>query len=75
MELATKAHTVKTFDNQIYKLKGSLAVNEDNGEIEKVADIYYRVRTAINEDHGIVAKRKHDEDELQSWKKKVFNSE
>ena len=70
IELANKACSVKTFKNEVYKLKGSLAVNQDNGNIEKIADIYYRVRTALNDDDVVVAKRKQSEEELKTVNKK-----
>ncbi|WP_035388115.1 MULTISPECIES: hypothetical protein [Bacillaceae] len=70
VDLSCKAKSVKTFDNEVYELKGSLAVNKDNGKIQPVADIYYRVRTAVNSDRRIVAKRKHSEDELYTYVEK-----
>lgn len=64
-ELSYRAESVKTYDNEIYKLQGSIAVNQENGEIKKVADIYYRVRTAVDEKKQVVAKRKNSSDELE----------
>lgn len=63
-ELSYRAKSVKTYDNEIYKLQGSIAVNEENGDIKKVADIYYRVRTAVDEEKQVIAKRKKSTDEL-----------
>ncbi|MYL43975.1 hypothetical protein [Virgibacillus salexigens] len=70
VDLSYKAKSVKTFDNEVYELKGSIAVNTDNGEIQKVADIYYRVRTAVNSQKHVIAKRKNTNDELQTYRKK-----
>ncbi|RXZ02122.1 MULTISPECIES: hypothetical protein [Fictibacillus] len=58
------AKSIRTFNNETYILKGTLAVDEENGNIEKLADIYYRVRTAIGQDEQIIAKRKNTFDEL-----------
>ena len=69
-ELLHRANSVKTFDNQIYELKGTLAVDKSNGDIQKVADVYYRVRTAKDKSKDVIAKRKHTEGELVSFRKK-----
>ncbi|MCM3169456.1 hypothetical protein [Peribacillus frigoritolerans] len=62
------AKSVRTFDNETFILKGALAVDQDNGNIEKLADVYYRVRTAIDENEQIIAKRKNALDELKQVK-------
>ncbi|MGM0924659.1 MAG: hypothetical protein ACQEWW_26325 [Bacillota bacterium] len=59
------AKSVRTFDNETFILKGALAVDQDNGNIEKLADVYYRVRTAVGENEQIIAKRKNALDELK----------
>lgn len=69
VELSCKANSIKTFDNEVYELEGSVAVNKVNGDIQKVADIYYRVRTAVNSHKHVIAKRKHTDDELYFYKK------
>lgn len=69
IELAYKADSIKTFDNEVYELKGTVAVNPNNGDIKKIADVYYRVRTAINEEKNVIAKRKHCNDELLTNRK------
>lgn len=70
VDLSSKANSIKTFDNEIYELKGSLAVNMESGDVETVADIYYRVRTAVNSHKDIIAKRKHSDDELCTYSRK-----
>ncbi|SDI99859.1 hypothetical protein [Alteribacillus bidgolensis] len=64
VELAYKARFVKTFENERYELKGSIAVERNSGEIAQVADIYYRVRSAQNKNKKLIAKRKNRSDEL-----------
>ena len=59
------AKSIRTFDNETYILKGTLAVEQENGNVEKLATLYYRVRTAIDENDKIIAKRKHALDELK----------
>ncbi|MGG3801901.1 hypothetical protein ABET39_22900 [Metabacillus fastidiosus] len=58
-------NSVKTFDGKMYLLKGAIAVESNTGEIKRVADIYYRVRSIVDEKHNVVAKRKHEHDELK----------
>lgn len=64
IELATKATTVKTFDKRVYELKGLLAVDQEDGCVKDLADVYYRVRTALDSRNSVVAKRKNDNEEL-----------
>jgi hypothetical protein len=59
------AKSVKTFDNEIFVLKGAIAIDQNNGHVEKLADVYYRVRTAIGKNKQIIAKRKTVFDELE----------
>ncbi len=68
IDLLAKAKSVRTFDKQDYDLMGTLAVNKHNGAIFDIADIYYHVRTARNDYHDIIAKRKHPSDELCRYK-------
>lgn len=70
VDLCYKANFIKTFDNEIYELKGTLAVDKKTGDVTRVADIYYRVRTAVNDYKNIVAKRKRIDDELCTYSKK-----
>ncbi|KMY52552.1 hypothetical protein AC623_20670 [Bacillus sp. FJAT-27231] len=58
------AKSLKTFDGKMYMLKGAIAVEPSTGEIERVADIYYRVRSVIDEERNVIAKRKNRDDEL-----------
>lgn len=62
------AKRLRTFDKEDYILKGTIAVNVDNGDVEKLADVYYRVRTVVGENRQIIAKRKNKLDELKRVK-------
>lgn len=66
IELLYKADSVKTFDHETYVLKGTFAVNDQNGDIKNIADIYYSIRTAINKRKDVIAKRKHADEELSA---------
>lgn len=65
---SSSAKGLKTFEGKTYELKGALAVERETGKIERVAEIYYRVRSVVNEKGIIIAKRKTIEDELISVK-------
>ncbi|PHE52954.1 hypothetical protein [Bacillus pseudomycoides] len=58
------AQSVKTFDGKVYQLKGAVAVENATGNIERVAEIYYRVRSVMDEKQKIIAKRRNQNDEL-----------
>ena len=62
-ELAYRAAYLRTFDDECYELKGQLVVG-DQGHVARLADIYYRVRSAKNHQHCQIAKRKKPEEEL-----------
>lgn len=62
------AQSIRTFENETFILKGTVAVDLENGNIEKLADVYYRVRTAIGKNEQIIAKRKNPFDELKQVK-------
>ncbi|MEN0651400.1 hypothetical protein NSQ82_20710 [Caldifermentibacillus hisashii] len=66
-ELAVLANggSVRTFDKKIYHLRGVIARNVDTGEVVKLSQIYYKIRTAINKNKQVVAKRKNADDELR----------
>lgn len=61
---SSSAESVKTFDGKTYALKGAIAVESKTGEIKRVAEIYYRVRSVRDEKHNIIAKRKQEDGEL-----------
>ncbi|PDZ10836.1 hypothetical protein CON70_14770 [Bacillus pseudomycoides] len=61
---ASNAHSVKTFDGKTYHLKGAIAIENGTGNIEKVAQIYYQVRSVRDEHKNLIAKRKHKQAEL-----------
>jgi hypothetical protein len=63
-----KAKSIRTFGNETFILKGTVAIDQENGNVEKLADVYYRVRTAIGENEQIIAKRKTELDELKQVK-------
>lgn len=63
------AKSLKTFEGKTYILKGALAIESETGEIERVAKLYYRIRSVVNEKGAIIAKRKTIGDELVLVKK------
>jgi hypothetical protein len=60
----SNAQSVKTFDGKTYKLRGAVAIENKTGNIERIAEIYYRIRSVVDESQKIIAKRKTQEDEL-----------
>lgn len=68
---ASQAHSIKTFDGKTYELKGSMAIESTTGNIEKVAQIYYQMRSVRDEHQNLIAKRKHKQAELVAVKKKM----
>jgi len=63
---SSNAKSVRTFDKKVYNLKGTVAIEARTGNVEKVADIYYRVRSVMDTKHKVIAKRKNEDDELQT---------
>lgn len=63
-DISSCAQSVKTFDGKVYQLKGAVAVESTTGHIERVAEIYYRVRSVMDEKRNIIAKRRNHNDEL-----------
>lgn len=68
-EVPSKADTVKTFCGKIYKVKGFLCVETTTGEVKHITDLYYDVRSVVDEKSMLTAKRKNKEDELRKLKK------
>ncbi|MBT2576873.1 hypothetical protein J7E43_05560 [Bacillus sp. ISL-8] len=68
-DVSCKAHSVKTFDGKTYQLKGAVAIENNTGEIERTSQIYYMVRSVLDKNHNLIAKRKNVEDELVAIKK------
>lgn len=62
---SSNAQSVKTFDGKTYKLRGAVAVDNKTGNIERVAEIYYRIRSVIDESQKVIAKRRTKDDELK----------
>ncbi|PEC64513.1 hypothetical protein [Bacillus toyonensis] len=67
---ASQAHSLKTFDGKTYELKGTIAIENSTGSIEKVAQIYYQVRSVRDEHQNLIAKRKNKHAELVAVKQK-----
>ncbi|MEK5204969.1 hypothetical protein NST55_27230 [Bacillus sp. FSL R10-2789] len=67
---ASQAHSVKTFDGKTYELKGTIAIENNTGGIENVAQIYYQVRSVRDEHQNLIAKRKHKQAELVAVRQK-----
>ncbi|KAB2488191.1 hypothetical protein [Priestia endophytica] len=62
---AARAQSAKTFDGKVYKLQGAVAVEQDTGNIKRVADIYYDIRSVRDHNQRIMAKRRHKQEELK----------
>lgn len=60
-----RAKSAKTFDGKLYMLKGGVAVEKGTGDVKRVADIYYEVRSVMDQAHTIVAKRRKKDEELK----------
>lgn len=57
--------TIRTFSKEEYILKtGLILLNAETGEMKKIHDIYYDIRTVRQIDGTIVAKRKNQNSEL-----------
>ncbi|MGG0256425.1 hypothetical protein ABEY61_27860 [Bacillus toyonensis] len=67
---ALQARSVKTFDGKTYDLKGTIAIESSTGSIEKVAQIYYQIRSVRGEHQNLIAKRKNKHAELVALKHK-----
>lgn len=65
--------TVKTFEGEVYELKGVVGVKKETGEIERVTDLYYRTRTVVK-DSQVIAKRKNKNEELKKVKPKKLKT-
>lgn len=69
-ELPDKANSIKTFCGKTYKVKGFVGVETDTGEVKNIADLYYDVRSVVDCEDNLTAKRKNKSDELTKLKKK-----
>jgi len=63
-DIASKGSEVKTFDGKTYELKGTVAIENSTGELEQIAQIYYRVRSVRDGEKKLIAKRKNKQAEL-----------
>ncbi|MCP1285216.1 hypothetical protein BW897_29390 [Bacillus cereus] len=68
-DVSCKAHSVKTFDGKTYQLRGAVAIENKTGEIVKIAQVYYKVRSVVDKNNNLIAKRKNPEDELVAIRK------
>ncbi|NCU19068.1 hypothetical protein GW534_15560 [Bacillus sp. P1(2020)] len=57
--------TVRTFSKEIYRIRGVIARNVKTNEVVKLSKIYYEIRTVMNRQRQVVAKRKNPSDELK----------
>lgn len=64
-DLPSTAHNIYTFDGKCYVLNGIIAVERNTKERVHVAQLYYRVRSVVNEKHQVIAKRRTTQDELR----------
>lgn len=62
-DLPETADSVRLFNGKHFKLEGMLGIENETGNVKKIAEIYYQVRSATAEG-TLVAKRKHPHDEL-----------
>ncbi|MCQ6367086.1 hypothetical protein, partial [Bacillus cereus] len=47
-----------------YQLRGAVAIENKTGEIVKIGHVYYKVRSVVDKNNILIAKRKNPEDEL-----------
>ncbi|MEH6945166.1 hypothetical protein V7014_25670 [Bacillus sp. JJ722] len=64
-DLPSTAHNILTFDGKCYDLNGIIAVERKTKERVHVAELYYQVRSVVNEKHQVIAKRRTKQDELR----------
>lgn len=69
-DLPKEAESVKTFCGKTYKVKGFLGVETTTGELKHITDLYYDVRSIIDDEKKLTAKRKNKQDELVRVKRK-----
>lgn len=69
-ELPDKAKSVKTFCGKTFQVKGFVGVETTTGEVRHITDLYYDVRSVVDDDYTLSAKRKNKNDELRKIKKK-----
>ncbi|EEM38646.1 hypothetical protein bthur0004_54300 [Bacillus thuringiensis serovar sotto str. T04001] len=56
-DVSCKAHSVKTFDGKTYQLRGAVAIENKTGEIVKIAQVYYKVRSVVDKNNNLIAKK------------------
>lgn len=69
-DLPSKANSVKTFCGKTYEVKGFVGVETKTGEVKHITDLYYDVRSVVDDSSLLTAKRKNKDDELRKVKKK-----
>ncbi|UOQ95092.1 hypothetical protein MUO14_09250 [Halobacillus shinanisalinarum] len=65
-DISSQADNIKTFEGKRYDVHGLWAVDKD-GHSEKLANIYYRIRTVKDEKFRTIAKRRNPNSELQPF--------
>lgn len=63
-DISSQADTIKTFEGKRYDVHGLWAVDR-NGHVEKLANIYYRIRTVKDVHFRTIAKRRNPKSDLQ----------
>lgn len=56
---------VRTFNGDIYYIRGVIAQHAKTKEVVKLSSIYYEIRTVKDKFRRVVAKRKNPNDELK----------
>ncbi|MFC7061113.1 hypothetical protein [Halobacillus seohaensis] len=63
-DISSKADSIKTFEGKRYDVHGLWAVDR-KGHVEKLANVYYRIRTVKDEHFRTIAKRRNPNSDLQ----------
>ncbi|MEC1158687.1 hypothetical protein [Cytobacillus horneckiae] len=56
--------SLRTFTKKIYFIRGVFAKEKVSGDVTKLSDIYYEIRTVKDSKGTVIAKRKNPTDEL-----------
>lgn len=66
-DISSQAYSIKTFEGKRFDVHGLWAVDND-GMVEKLSAIYYRIRTVKDKQFRTIAKRKNPESALKKVK-------
>lgn len=58
VDIASRANMVKTFDGRIWKVKGLVGINNQTGERQHLAELYYNISLIKDDKLRTIAKRK-----------------